>query len=188
MKIRILILFFSILFLSCLSTQNPQNQNSRFKNSEFVSILDSMLLEIRPNVNHYGKYSATFLTTENHIYISLLDIDCANLPYYHFQEKINKTSLTIYISENSVDPERFFNLTGLDKSDSYDDGIYCDDFFSVIARLDITNNAIKFIKMRKMNDDYDADFVAKEDSMYVHTRVRVVEPENKVKLEKDENN
>lgn len=186
MKI-IKILIIGLFLFGCNSSLSSQSNHSRFKNTEFISVLDSMMQKFPYKEGKSKKFTTIFLMTENHIYISMLDIDCSVPNLYHFQEKVNSIELPIYIQKVSTKPERFFDLSNLEiTKDSI--GYSCDDYFSVIARLDVKNDKVYLAKLRRMGDEGGDDFVAEEDSMYVQTRVRILEPESNVKTEKDENN
>ncbi|HLV23298.1 MAG TPA: hypothetical protein VKY36_00780 [Moheibacter sp.] len=169
------------IFLGCNSTQTFKVENSRFKNAEFNSVLDTMMQKLLLNQKTHSKYSATFFTTENHIYVTLMNIDCSTPPYYSFNEEVNSISLPIYIKANSIQPERFFELKDLEMTKPQDEYFYCDDFYSVIARLDVNKNKTEFKKMRTMEDEFDSDFIAKEDTIYMKTKIKIVEPEMKIR-------
>lgn len=170
-----------LIIVGCSSTQTFEVKNSRFKNSEFISVLDSMMQKLLLREKTNSKYSATFFTTENHIYVSLMNIDCSAPPYYSFNQEINSTLLPIYISGNSIQPERFFEIKHLEMTKPQDEYFYCDDFYSVNARLDINKNKIELKKIRMMEDEFDSDFIAEEDTVYIKTKVKIVEPEIKIR-------
>jgi hypothetical protein len=173
--------------VGCNSNQISKKKNVRFKNAEFISVLDSMMKNIQPNTIHPENFSATFFTTENHIYVTLMNINCAVPPYYQFQQKIDSILLPIYINGNSVKPERFFDLSDLNVTKLQDDFFYCDDYYAVNARLDVKQNKIQLEKMIKPDDKFDSTYIAEQDSIHFKFKVKMIEPKPAMKTESNEN-
>jgi len=183
---------FSILFLSCNSKENSisgkeKPQTSRILNKELKNTLPELIqLQnqtfdeewTRGNFGPCHLY-ARVLTTENFIYLNLTFNDCGFNGFYPFQEKMGNHIIDFFVDSKSFEPERYFDLQNLTKTQ--DVGVQiCEDWYFLKAKFQVFNGKLKLTKISTFFDNsYSEDkFYDKEDSAFLHkVEVLMVEPE-----------
>ena len=174
MKFIVLILFFSILFLSCLSNEKANSEKeekpiSRILNEDlkgFLPILIQIHNQTYQNIPHHD-LNFRFVISENFLYAFVSKIDCEKFSsVYTFEEKIGNYETRFYVYENSFESERYFDLKNLHALQNEFKAIICDDFYYLNAKFRKANGELK---LEKINTIYtnDNEFLDQSDLIFL---------------------
>src|SRR5690606_23166330 len=146
MKSIPLFILFGFLLFGCNSkeksiSEKEEPQTSRILNQELKNILPELIQlqnqtfdKETTNGNYDPKHLyARVLTTENFVYLNLTFNDCGFNGFYAFQEKIGNHTIDFFVDSKSSEPERYFDLRNLTKTQDVEVQI-CEDWYFVKAK------------------------------------------------------
>ena len=191
MKFIVLILFFSILFLSCQTIEKANSEKkeiptSRILNEELKETIPQ-LIQLRKQTGKgfdRGHYSDSnpyihLTTTKEFVYIHISIMDCISTPFYQFVDNFGETEYSVLVDANSFEPERYLNLKELIVVPrEFDDVMFCHDWYWLKVKYKRAGSKLKLEKISTFFDNsYEETFYDKSDSTFLYKQgILIAEP------------